>query len=32
MIEKNPLSEVSAAYEKMHSGKASFHLVLTMGN
>lgn len=32
MIEKYPLSEVSAAYERMHSGKARFRVVLTMGN
>ena len=32
MIEKYPLAEVSAAYEQMHSGKARFRVVLTMGN
>ena len=32
MIEKYPLSEVSAAYEQMHNGRARFRVVLTMGN
>jgi D-arabinose 1-dehydrogenase-like Zn-dependent alcohol dehydrogenase len=32
MIEKYPLREVSAAYEQMHSGKARFRVVLTMGD
>lgn len=32
MIEKYPLSKVSAAYEQMHSGRARFRVVLTMGN
>ena len=32
MIEKYPLSDVSAAYEQMHSGKARFRVVLTMGH
>ena len=32
MIEKYPLSEVSAAYQQMHSGKARFRVVLTMGD
>ncbi|NUQ29833.1 MAG: alcohol dehydrogenase catalytic domain-containing protein [Acidobacteriaceae bacterium] len=32
MIEKFPLSEVAAAYEQMHSGKARFRAVLTMGS
>jgi D-arabinose 1-dehydrogenase-like Zn-dependent alcohol dehydrogenase len=32
MIEKYPLAEVAAAYEQMHSGKARFRVVLTMGN
>ena len=31
MIEKYPLSRVSEAYEQMHSGKARFRVVLTMG-
>lgn len=31
MIEKFPLSQVNAAYEQMHSGKARFRVVLTMG-
>ncbi|HET9366899.1 MAG TPA: alcohol dehydrogenase [Candidatus Udaeobacter sp.] len=31
MIEKYPLSEVAAAYEQMHSGRARFRVVLTMG-
>jgi D-arabinose 1-dehydrogenase-like Zn-dependent alcohol dehydrogenase len=30
MIEKYPLSEVAAAYEQMHSGKARFRVVLMM--
>lgn len=30
MIEKYPLSEVAAAYEQMHSGRARFRVVLTM--
>jgi D-arabinose 1-dehydrogenase-like Zn-dependent alcohol dehydrogenase len=30
MIEKYPLSQVSQAYEQMHSGKARFRVVLTM--
>jgi alcohol dehydrogenase, propanol-preferring len=32
MIEKYPLSEVAAAYEQMHSGRARFRIVLTMEN
>lgn len=32
MIEKYPLDRVSAAYEQMHSGRARFRVVLTMGN
>lgn len=32
MIEKYPLSDVAAAYEQMHSGKARFRAVLTMGS
>ena len=32
MIEKYPLNDVSAAYEQMHSGRARFRAVLTMGN
>jgi D-arabinose 1-dehydrogenase-like Zn-dependent alcohol dehydrogenase len=31
MIEKYPLSKVVEAYEQMHSGKARFRVVLTMG-
>jgi D-arabinose 1-dehydrogenase-like Zn-dependent alcohol dehydrogenase len=31
MIEKYPLSRVPEAYEQMHSGKARFRVVLTMG-
>jgi propanol-preferring alcohol dehydrogenase len=31
MIEKYPLSRVAEAYERMHSGKARFRVVLTMG-
>jgi D-arabinose 1-dehydrogenase-like Zn-dependent alcohol dehydrogenase len=31
MIEKFPLSRVAEAYEQMHSGKARFRAVLTMG-
>jgi len=31
MIEKYPLEEVEAAYERMESGKARFRAVLTMG-
>jgi len=31
MIEKYPLSRVAEAYEQMHSGKARFRAVLTMG-
>ena len=31
MIEKYPLDQVAAAYEQMHSGKARFRAVLTMG-
>ena len=31
MIEKYPLGEVAEAYELMHSGKARFRVVLTMG-
>ena len=31
MIEKYPLSHVTEAYEQMHSGKARFRAVLTMG-
>ena len=31
MIEKYPLAEVAEAYEQMHSGKARFRVVLTMG-
>lgn len=31
MIEKYPLSKVAEAYEQMHSGKARFRVVLTMG-
>jgi D-arabinose 1-dehydrogenase-like Zn-dependent alcohol dehydrogenase len=30
MIEKYPLSEVAAAYERMHSGKVRFRVVLVM--
>ena len=30
MIEKFPLSRVSEAYERMHSGKVRFRVVLTM--
>ena len=32
MVEKYPLSEVGAAYEQMHSGRARFRVVLMMGN
>jgi D-arabinose 1-dehydrogenase-like Zn-dependent alcohol dehydrogenase len=32
MIETYPLSDVSAAYEHMHSGKARFRVVLTIGS
>jgi D-arabinose 1-dehydrogenase-like Zn-dependent alcohol dehydrogenase len=31
MIEKYPLSRVAEAYKRMHSGKARFRAVLTMG-
>ena len=31
MIEKYPLSRVAEAYERMHSGKVRFRVVLTMG-
>jgi D-arabinose 1-dehydrogenase-like Zn-dependent alcohol dehydrogenase len=31
MIEKYSLSRVAEAYEQMHSGKARFRVVLTMG-
>ena len=31
MIEKYPLNRVAEAYEQMHSGKARFRVVLTMG-
>jgi D-arabinose 1-dehydrogenase-like Zn-dependent alcohol dehydrogenase len=31
MIEKYPLAQVAGAYEQMHSGKARFRVVLTMG-
>jgi D-arabinose 1-dehydrogenase-like Zn-dependent alcohol dehydrogenase len=31
MIEKYPLDRVAEAYEQMHSGKARFRVVLTMG-
>jgi D-arabinose 1-dehydrogenase-like Zn-dependent alcohol dehydrogenase len=31
MIEKFPLTRVADAYEQMHSGKARFRVVLTMG-
>ena len=31
MIEKYPLSRVAEAYEQMHSGKARFRAVLTLG-
>ena len=31
MIETYPLAEVAEAYERMHSGKARFRVVLTMG-
>ena len=31
MIEKYPLAQVADAYERMHSGKARFRVVLTMG-
>ena len=31
MIEKYPLSRVAEAYEQMHSGKARFRVVLTLG-
>jgi D-arabinose 1-dehydrogenase-like Zn-dependent alcohol dehydrogenase len=30
MIEKYPLSRVAEAFERMHSGKARFRVVLTM--
>jgi D-arabinose 1-dehydrogenase-like Zn-dependent alcohol dehydrogenase len=32
MIEKFPLSRVADAYERMHSGKVRFRVVLTMGD
>jgi alcohol dehydrogenase/propanol-preferring alcohol dehydrogenase len=32
IIEKFPLTEVAEAYEQMHSGRARFRAVLTMGN
>jgi D-arabinose 1-dehydrogenase-like Zn-dependent alcohol dehydrogenase len=32
MIEKYPLSRVSEAFEQMHSGRARFRVVLTMGS
>ncbi|HKS74895.1 MAG TPA: alcohol dehydrogenase [Terriglobales bacterium] len=32
MIEKFPLAQVKEAYERMHSGKARFRAVLTMGS
>ena len=32
MIEKFPLSRVAEAYERMHSGKVRFRVVLTMGS
>lgn len=32
MIEKYPLKEVAAAYEQMHSGRARFRVVLTIGS
>ena len=32
MIEKFPLAQVKEAYERMHSGKARFRVVLTMGS
>ncbi len=32
IIEKYPLDEVAEAYERMHSGKARFRVVLTMGS
>ena len=32
MIEKFPLNRVAEAYERMHSGKVRFRIVLTMGN
>jgi D-arabinose 1-dehydrogenase-like Zn-dependent alcohol dehydrogenase len=32
MIEKYPLSQVSQAYEQLHSGKARFRVVLTMND
>ena len=31
MVEKYPLEQVADAYERMHSGKARFRAVLTMG-
>ena len=31
MIERYPLDQVAEAYEQMHSGKARFRVVLTMG-
>jgi D-arabinose 1-dehydrogenase-like Zn-dependent alcohol dehydrogenase len=31
MIEKYPLSRVAEAYERMHSGKVRFRVVLTFG-
>jgi D-arabinose 1-dehydrogenase-like Zn-dependent alcohol dehydrogenase len=30
MIERYPLSQVTEAYEQMHSGKVRFRVVLTM--
>jgi alcohol dehydrogenase len=30
MIEKYPLSRVTEAYERMHSGRVRFRVVLTM--
>ena len=32
LVEKFPFTEVAAAYEQMHSGRARFRAVLTMGN
>lgn len=32
MIEKYPLAEVASAYEQMHSGRARFRVVLTIGS
>jgi D-arabinose 1-dehydrogenase-like Zn-dependent alcohol dehydrogenase len=32
MIEKFPLSRVAEAYERMHSGKVRFRVVLTIGS